>query len=271
MKHLFLAMILSLFPVMNNQNGFIGFGPDRYTSRMLLDKKKDAEGGGGTGEEEEEEEEDDSESGTPGKDKGKKKSGTSDAEDEDEDDQTGSDFSKLPPETQKMIKKLRNENKTLRANNKSTSERMGKIEQALKLVNGDGEDDEAPEVKLGRVNAQNEELAITNAFKDLALEHSINKEQFKYFSFLMNEAISELGEDEEMDEEQLESIVAEAKAKAPKASSTTSVTGKKGGQGPKKSDTVTAEQFKKLGIIGRSKLYRENPDLYNSLSKETGF
>jgi hypothetical protein len=282
MKHVFMALLLSFFPIMMNQNGHIGFGVDRFQNRMLFDKKKEDEGGGGKGgkaeddEEEEEEEDDDSESGTQGKNKKKKKSGTSDSEEEDEEeDDQESDLSKLPDSAQKLIKKLRKENQTLRGKAKTSDERIGKIEKALKAITGGEEgDDESPEDKVSKLTAQNQDLAARAAYQELALEHNIGKDQFKYFSFLMSEAISELGDNEEMGEEKLLEIVEQAKAKAPKASNSTSVNGGKngaGGKGPKKDDKVTAEQFKKMGILQKSKLFRENPDLYNSLAAEVGF
>lgn len=179
------------------------------------------------------------------------------------------DVKTLPKEAQDLIASLRKEAADNRTKKKASDDRLARIEKAL----GIEAEDEAPEAKLSKVTSENEELKVRAAYQEIAMDHGISKEQFKYFSFLMNDAVAELGEDEEMTEEQLESIVEEAKAKAPvtKPANTTSVNGQGvGGKGPKKDDTVTAEQFKKMGIIARSKLFQQNPDLYNSLMSQVG-
>lgn len=186
---------------------------------------------------------------------------SSDGDDDSEGELSAEDY-------QKQIKKLRAENAKHRSRNKALGEKMGKFEKAFKAFNGD-DDDENPEQKLDAVT-QNYESAVTrNAVLELALENGISgREHLEYFEFLMGRALDSLEEDEELSEEALEEILAKCSKQGGTSKANTSTSGKgKGNRSPGsgKDDQVSQEEFDKMGIMAKSKLYQKNPELYNTL------
>lgn len=171
-------------------------------------------------------------------------------------------------DAQKIIKELRAENAKHRTEKNNLSTRLEKIEKGLKLVSGDGEDDETAEVKLGKLEPKIQSLEVRNAMYELAIEHSISKADFEYFEFLMSKKFDSLEEGQEMTEEDLEAILGQLKSRSQKAPANTSAgTGTKPDNASGK-DGVTLEQFVKMGMMEKSKLYQTKPDLYASLLSE---
>jgi hypothetical protein len=180
---------------------------------------------------------------------------------------SGNSVDELPEWARNEIKSLRNEAAGHRTSNKELKTKLDTFEQALKkagLVN----EDLPPEKQLETVTAQAETLAIQNALLEIAVENGVPKDQFRYFSFLMNEKLGELGDDEELTEEALTEVLEMVNtAGAGKGSATSSFTGNgkdKGGG----SDEVTLEAFSKMTIMAKSKLYQTDKATYDRLMSE---
>lgn len=196
--------------------------------------------------------------------------GDSKQNDKSKDDQgSGSnDVNALPEWAQKELKDLRGEAAKYRTTNKTLSERLAKLETGLKGIFGEEDDDKAdPGEKLQKVSQVNQTLEVRNAMLQLALEHGIGMTDYEFFEFKMGKALEALGEGEEMSEEQLDEIISGVKgqgggSKGPANSTTKKDDQKKPADGSKK---ITQEEFNKMGIMARSKLYQENKELYNEL------
>ena len=172
----------------------------------------------------------------------------------------------MDPKVQKLIKNLRKEAGDNRVKSKEASEKLKKVLEAAGIKE---EDDESPESKITKLSQQNEHLQVRAAYLDLAIEHGIGKDQFDYFEFLMNKGCEELKDDEELSEEAFTSILEKVKsAGGSKASNTTSTSGKGGNPPPKKKDEVTIEQFRKMGMTERTKLYQSDRETYDKLIKQ---
>jgi len=220
-------------------------------------------------EEESEEESDDSEGDGEGdKDKGKGKDGK----------KGELDLSNLPQETQDYIRKLRRESAKYRTKATNLETNYNQLASKVKKLAGGKEDDElTPEQRADQLEAAAGATAFDNAILNAAVEHGVGKSGLKYFRFLVNERAQELGEGEELTDEDLADIAEEAaKTTGGKGGAKTSVTGddergaggKGGSKGPGKSGKVTLEQFLKMTVSQKSDLQKSNPDLYIALFKE---
>ena len=182
-------------------------------------------------------------------------------------DSTGGNQSMTLEDAQKVIKDLRAEAAKYRTEKNNLSTRLEKLEKGLKgFVGGDDEDKTDPLEKLKMKESEVEQLSVKTAMYELAIDHSIPKDQFEYFEFLMSKKLNTLEEGEEMTEEDLGSILSQLKVSGAKGPANTSTgTGNKpnGNQGNK--DDVTLEQFVKMTVLEKSKLYQTKPDTYNSL------
>jgi len=224
---------------------------------LLLEEKTDnGEAGGGSGSQDQDNIENES-------------SGSKDSQ---EDQGSGSqghegeDFKDLPDFAQKLIKELRAENAKYRTEKNNLSTKMQNFEVGLKKMLGvEGEDDLSPEEKLEAFSQKNEQMAVSNAMLSLAYQNSVSPDQYEYFEFLMGKKLSDLEEGQELSEGDLEEVLGKVRDKSSPASTSTSE-GKKGGPS-QDSDELSQEDFNKMGIVGRSKLYREKPDLYNKFMK----
>jgi hypothetical protein len=178
------------------------------------------------------------------------------------------DVNALPEWAQKELKDLRGEAGKYRTQNKTLSERLAKIEGGLKGIFGEEDDDQAdPGEKLQRVSQVNQTLEVRNAMLQLALENGIGMDNYEFFEFKMGKALEALEEGQEMSEEQLAEIISGVKvqsvsSKGPANSTTTKDDQKKPADGSKK---ISQEEFNKMGIMARSKLFQENKELYNEL------
>lgn len=196
------------------------------------------------------------------------------AEAEDDDLEDDVDETKLDDKTKAYIAKLRKENAGHRTKNKDLKSKLNMSEaQKKKMLEAAGLlDEEKPEEKLKSATEQNDSLAFRNAVLETAVANGIPANKIKYFQFLMSEAVSELGEGEELSEERLAEIVKECKAGAQKtpANSTVKKLDKDGNQiqdpPPGEKGEVTLEKFLAMGVVSRSKLYLEKPALYEELA-----
>lgn len=182
-----------------------------------------------------------------------------------------------PKATKAAIEALRKENaasrkakKDLESKFNGVNERFSKLEKGLKGLFGEGDDDIPPEERVSKLSQANQELEGRTALLELAYENDIPKDSVKYFSFLVSEAVDGLKEGEELSEDALAEIVKDVRAKA--ASPRTSVGGKGDGTGnpppakdPSSGDDMTVEQFVKLNMGEKTKLFRDNKDLYTRL------
>jgi hypothetical protein len=177
----------------------------------------------------------------------------------------------LPPWAQKAIKDLRKENASHRTRATGLESRLEKLEGGLKGILGGGEDTDnsvPPEERLKHAQNHLENVAMQNQILGLAIEHGIAKEGVGYFQYLLNNAVENLEEGEELDEESIAVLAQEARSKTsplPGGNGTTSVRpGSAPPQGGGNAD-ITLEQFAAMGTSEKTTLYRKNPAKYEEL------
>ncbi len=176
------------------------------------------------------------------------------------------EISDLPAGAQKLIKDLRSESAKHRTNNNNLTTRLDKFESGLKNLFGEGGDDQTTEEKLDALQGNYESSVTRNAILELALDNGISgKENVEYFEFLMNKAMSNLKEGEELSAETLESIVSQSTPSKGNATTSTKKDGTQGKGPDENNDEVTQEEFNKMGMTQKSMLYRTKPELYKKL------
>lgn len=177
------------------------------------------------------------------------------------------DISDLSEDAQKVIKDLRAENAKHRTKNNNLSTKMDKFESGLKKLFGDDDDESTPEQKLDAMTGNYESMATRTAILELAVNNGVSgADNVEYFEFLMSKKFNSLEEGEEITEEDIEAIVAKCSTGGGKANSSTN--DRKAGKKPdEKAGEVTQEQFNKMNIIQKQKLYKENAELYTKLMK----
>lgn len=183
------------------------------------------------------------------------------------------DISELPEDLQKYIKSLRKESAKYRTKATNLETSYAQLSSRVKGLAGgeEGEDDLTPEQHAERLEVTSHTLAFDNAILTAAVSHGINRDGLKYFRFLVAERTEELGEGEELSEEDVEEIAQEVAAKTGKKTVRTSVTGDEGGKGSKAPGTkkgVTLEHFVKMGVLEKTNLRKRDPELYTALHKE---
>jgi len=170
------------------------------------------------------------------------------------------------------IKKLRKESADRRLKNKELTQKLTGFETTLGAIKSKLglEDDELTlEEKAERIQAENEQLQQQLFIGEIEQELGISKEQRKFFRFLLNEKLEALEEGDELGEEELLQIVAELKETtgAKEVKSSTGVTPK--GKTPDNGNNgLTVEQFAKMNVAEKSKLYQDDPAEYNRLFSE---
>lgn len=186
------------------------------------------------------------------------------------------DESKFDDATKAYIAKLRGENAKHRTKAKELASKLTTTEAQKKAIlkaAGIEDESENPEEKLKLTTSKNQELEFRSAILETALEHGIAKDDVKYFSFLVQEASSQLKDDEELSDEALKLIVADVRKRGSGKSASTSVGG--GGKGKDenpnpedKGGAVKLDDFVRMNFSEKTKLYGQNPDLYNQLVAE---
>lgn len=181
----------------------------------------------------------------------------------------------LPQEVQDYIKSLRTENADRRKKGKT-------LEESLTTLKTEGEDfrnkvakaigietELSPEDQINQLTENTYDLQTKNFMLETMMEQGIGKADSEYFQFLLTQRAASLGENEELSEEQLQSIVTEVKARsaAPVNSSTSVSTQNPGGAAPTPgiSTDITPQQFAKMNITEKSEMFGRNPEIYNSL------
>lgn len=187
------------------------------------------------------------------------------------------DESKLDPKTKAYIAKLRAENAKHRTKAKDLGSKLEATEAQKKAIlkaAGIEDESEDPAEKLKSAQANNDALTFRTAILEMAVENGIGKEDVDYFQFLVQQKAATLKDDEELSDEQMAGIVADVKKRSGGGKANTSVGSGKGGSGsgnpPPEGGQggVTLDQFVKMSFGEKTKLYGQNPDLYNKLLKE---
>lgn len=187
-------------------------------------------------------------------------------------DEGDPDESSLDEKTKAYLAKLRKENASHRLKNKELASLKKASDERVKAIleaAGIEIESEDPETKVKSLTQTSQQLAFRNAILESAVQNGISGEDVEYYEFLITKATSELEEDEELSEEALAEIVAKVKKAGGKSGSTTSVAG--GGKTPPKpgsSGQISLDQFVRMSITEKSKLYTDKPDLYNALMAE---
>lgn len=197
--------------------------------------------------------------------------------DDDEGTDDKVDESKLDAKTKAYIEKLRKESAKNRVKARDTASKLKAEEERkkaiLKAAGIESEDDEPAEVKLQKSQQESSNLQFRNAILETAVTNGVPAASLKYFQFLMTEAVTELEEDEELSDEKLAEIVAEAKKQggSGKANTTVGGKGKGSGQAPNPnggSTEISLDTFTRMTITEKSELYVKNPSKYEALVKE---
>jgi hypothetical protein len=151
-----------------------------------------------------------------------------------------------------------------KAKQNNTREQYSKVENGLKGLFGEGEEELSPEEQVHALQARNEQLEMQSAMNEAATEYGVSQPQQEYFEYLVNKTLNGLKEGEELSEQGLEEIAKKANGAA--ASSSTSIDGG-AGQEPAQNDPggISIDAFMAMGIMERSKLYSQNPKLYEQL------
>lgn len=196
-------------------------------------------------------------------------SGDSKPKDDSTNDQSSgsNDVGALPDWAQKELKDLRGEAAKYRTQNKTLSERLGKLETGLKGIFGEDSDDEQdPSEKVKVLSQVTQNLEVKNAMLQIALENGVGVDDYEFFEFKMGKALEALEEGQEMTEDELTEIISGIKSKSGKGVASSST---KDGQKPPpaKDGEVTQEEFNRYSITQKSKLYQTNPALYDKLVK----
>lgn len=179
------------------------------------------------------------------------------------------DLNTLDPRAQKYIKQLRQEAAQRRTESNQLRTQFEDIQNRLRMAFGEDEEGD-PSEHLNQLQEQAHGLAFQNAVLQLAVSNGVPSDGIPYMQFLIQQATDSLDEGEELDEESLAEIMQEVRNRsgAPAPLSRTSVNaprhpGQGGGGG------VTQEQFNKMGIAERTKIFRNNPELYERLSAQS--
>ena len=165
------------------------------------------------------------------------------------------------------ILKLRKENAKHRIKNKETNARLSALETrfgGVKKALG-VEEEESPEEKAGKLQAQNEHLQMEVHIAQIAREYEIPKEHDKYFRFLLASKMEQLEDGDELADEDLEEVVNDVKMLANKKGGGSSGVNAKGKKPDEGVGDITVEQFANMNTGERSQLYTKNPGQYNTL------
>lgn len=176
------------------------------------------------------------------------------------------DLEKLDEKTRNYIKKLRQESGGYRTKLKTSESNLSQVKRLLGL---EAEDQTSPEQRIEALQQQTEAQQFQSAVLQNALEHGVGKDGLEYFTFLLAKARDGLNDGEEVTEEEIAAAALEAKAKSIKPKATSSVTpGNAGTPPPTTGGEITVEAFAKMGVTEKSKIFTEQPELYERLWKQ---
>lgn len=167
-----------------------------------------------------------------------------------------------------IIKQLRKEAGDRRAENKSLKEKLSSYDNQFKQIKrhlGIEDEEEAPETRIASLQQANEQLQLELSINQLARENGIAPEDDKYFRFLLSEKFEELGDDEELSDEDLAEVLNQVKMVSKKKPPTSTGQGGKAPDSGGDTQGVTVEQFAKMSLSERTEIYDKNPSLYSQL------
>lgn len=173
------------------------------------------------------------------------------------------DMSNLDPAVQGYIKSLRKEAAGYRTNANQLKTQFEDLQGRLKSVFGGEEEQFDPGEALQTLSGQAQELQFKNAILEMAVNNAIPSTGIPYFEFLLNQATSQLEEGEELEDEEVQQLILEAKQKSGQQMMQSSVSGPSAN--PSQKQGITVEQFAKMGMNDRTALYRKNPEMYSEL------
>jgi hypothetical protein len=182
------------------------------------------------------------------------------------------DFSD-PVKAAAEIKKLRAEAAKHRTRAKNLDGEMLTMKSTLdKLKQAFGGEDQEidPAEQLQAIQQQNENYQVELGILQLAREHSISPDQDDYFRFLLTKKFEGLEEGGELTDEDLQEVIQKVQGVSgmkQNPASTGVNAGKKDPAGNGKS-SVSAEQFAKMTLTEKSKLYVSDAALYSRLLTE---
>lgn len=187
---------------------------------------------------------------------------------------SGDDLDGMSPEDmKKVIKDLRKENAASRTKSKSQedsfktlSEQLSGIKKHLGI-----KDDVDPAEQIKGLTAKTEDLELELSLQQLARAHNIPVEHDEYFRFMIGKKTSALKDDEELGEDAIKEVVEEVQKYSgfKSAKPNKNGTGVDENGGGKKDPAsgggggMTPEQFAKLNINEKSKLYVDNKPEYD--------
>lgn len=182
------------------------------------------------------------------------------------------------------IKRLRGENASRRTANKELDAQLKAFSDTLgKVTKHLGIDEKADPVEVAKqLGEKNSSLELEVSLLQLARAHNIPADQDDYFRFLLSKEFETLKDGEELSDEKIEAVVAKVNAVGAPSNqdgkqNSTGLGNKKGADGkgnppPAGGDSkkeVTVEQFKKMDVIQKGKLFTENKELYLKLQAES--
>jgi hypothetical protein len=168
------------------------------------------------------------------------------------------------------IKKLRAENAKSRVKNKELAQKANLLETTfgnLKKSLGLEGEDASPEEKIKALQKHNEALQTEIAISGIERENGIPSEHSKYFRFLLSEKMSALEEGAEIDEADLQEIVAEVKGLATKKGKSSTGVNSPNHRPDEGAGALTVEKFASMNMGERSQLYAKNRAEYDRLFK----
>jgi hypothetical protein len=182
-----------------------------------------------------------------------------------------------PKKAYAEIKKLRDEAAKHRTKAKSLEDELGGMKgtlDKLKTVFGGNEEEQVdPAEALQAIQAQNELLLVELSINQIAREYGISSDQDDYFKFLLNKKFSEMSEGDEISEDDLHDVITNVKkiygsGQPVKTSTGLNVNGNAPTPTNSTNSALTAEQFVKMSLAEKSKIYAENANLYSKLLNE---
>jgi hypothetical protein len=176
------------------------------------------------------------------------------------------DLSNLDPGVQKYIKSLRQEAASHRTTANQVKAQFEDLQGRIQSVFGGEEESIDPQEAVVQLQSATQELSFKNAILSEAVNHGIPATGIPYFEFLIQQATMELEEGEELSQDTMSGILAEVKQKSGPMMMQSSV--KTPQSAPDTRGEMTVQQFSKLGMSERTKLYQTNPQKYADLMAE---
>jgi len=182
------------------------------------------------------------------------------------------DFSD-PVKAAAEIKKLRAEAAKHRTRAKNLDGEMLTMKTTLdKLKQAFGGEDQEidPAEQLQAIQQQNENYQVELGILQLAREHSISPDQDDYFRFLLSKKFDDLEEGGELTDEDLQEVIQKVQGVSGVKNNpaSTGVNAAKKDPAGNSKGSVSAEQFAKMSLAEKSKIFASDSALYSRLLTE---